>query len=110
MSPVRSSHLETGVLTPKSCTLSPLLRTISSIARDPDPIALPYHVKRDDLGLIFKMRPMVEGLHLMRCFWKGPTQVKVSEAVRGRKVRKWIWVGLAAFVALQVYFVQEMLA
>ena len=27
-----------------------------------------------------------------------------------KKARRWMWVGLAAFVALQVYFVQEMLA
>jgi hypothetical protein len=27
-----------------------------------------------------------------------------------KKARKWMWAGLAAFVALQVYFVQEMLA
>ena len=27
-----------------------------------------------------------------------------------KKARKWMWVGLAAFVALQIYFVQEMLA
>jgi hypothetical protein len=27
-----------------------------------------------------------------------------------KKARKWMWVGLAAFVGLQIYFVQEMLA
>jgi len=27
-----------------------------------------------------------------------------------KKARKWMWVGLGAFVALQIYFVQEMLA
>ncbi len=27
-----------------------------------------------------------------------------------KKARKWIWIGLVAFVALQIYFVQEMLA
>src|SRR3979490_1768599 len=27
-----------------------------------------------------------------------------------KKARKWMWAGLAAFVALQIYFVQEMLA
>jgi hypothetical protein len=27
-----------------------------------------------------------------------------------KKARKWMWLGLAAFVALQIYFVQEMLA
>jgi cytosine/uracil/thiamine/allantoin permease len=37
-------------------------------------------------------------------------QVKVSEMVSEKKARKWMWVGLAAFVALQIYFVREMLA
>ena len=27
-----------------------------------------------------------------------------------KKTRKWLWIGLVAFVALQIYFVQEMLA
>lgn len=40
--------------------------------------------------------------------------MKVNQGWRGnlnkKKVRKWLWVGLAAFVALQIYFVQEMLA
>ena len=36
--------------------------------------------------------------------------MKVSHKFSEKKVRKWMWVGLAAFVALQVYFVQEMLA
>jgi len=27
-----------------------------------------------------------------------------------RKARKWLWIGLAAFAALQVYLVQELLA
>jgi cytosine/uracil/thiamine/allantoin permease len=36
--------------------------------------------------------------------------VKFSQAFRGKKARKWMWIGLAAFVALQIYFVQEMLA
>jgi cytosine/uracil/thiamine/allantoin permease len=37
-------------------------------------------------------------------------QVKVSEMMSEKKARKWMWVGLVAFVALQIYFVQEMLA
>jgi hypothetical protein len=36
--------------------------------------------------------------------------VKVSQVWNEKKARKWMWVGLAAFVALQIYFVQEMLA
>ena len=36
--------------------------------------------------------------------------MKVSQVWSEKKARKWMWVGLAAFVALQIYFVQEMLA
>jgi hypothetical protein len=36
-------------------------------------------------------------------------QVKVSQVWKEKKARKWLLVGLAAFVALQIYFVQEML-
>jgi hypothetical protein len=40
----------------------------------------------------------------------GGIQVKVSKLFSERKARKWLWVALAAFVALQIYFVQEMVA
>jgi hypothetical protein len=36
--------------------------------------------------------------------------VKASEALSEQKARKWLWIGLGAFVALQIYFVQEMVA
>jgi len=36
--------------------------------------------------------------------------VKVSNVISERKARKWLWIGLAAFVALQIYFVRELLA
>jgi hypothetical protein len=36
--------------------------------------------------------------------------VKVSKVFSERKARRWMWFALAAFVALQVYFVQEMVA
>jgi cytosine/uracil/thiamine/allantoin permease len=36
--------------------------------------------------------------------------VTASQIFSEKKARKWMWVGLVAFVALQVYFVQEMLA
>jgi hypothetical protein len=36
--------------------------------------------------------------------------VKVRQAWSEKKARKWMWAGLAVFVALQIYFVQEMLA
>jgi hypothetical protein len=34
--------------------------------------------------------------------------VKVSKVFSERRARKWLWIGLVAFVALQIYFVQEM--
>lgn len=30
--------------------------------------------------------------------------------LRDKKIPKWLWIGLAALVAIQMYFVQEMLA
>jgi len=33
-----------------------------------------------------------------------------GEKYSENKARKWVWIALAAFVALQIYFVQEMLA
>ena len=35
--------------------------------------------------------------------------MKALQMISGTKARKWMWMGLLAFVALQVYFVQEML-
>jgi hypothetical protein len=29
---------------------------------------------------------------------------------RNKEVRKWLWLGLAAFIAIQIYYVREMLA
>jgi hypothetical protein len=40
----------------------------------------------------------------------GGIVVKLSTLFRERKARKWLWIGLVAFVALQIYFVQEMVA
>ena len=36
--------------------------------------------------------------------------MKLSKIYSERKARKWLWIALGAFVALQIYFVQEMLA
>jgi uncharacterized membrane protein YqjE len=36
--------------------------------------------------------------------------VSVGKMVSEKKARKWMWAGLGALVALQIYFVQEMLA
>lgn len=35
--------------------------------------------------------------------------MKVSKVFSEQKARKWLWIVLGAFVALQIYFVQEML-
>jgi hypothetical protein len=42
--------------------------------------------------------------------WKGAILVKVSRVLSEKNARKWVWVALGVFVALQLYFVQEMLA
>jgi len=34
----------------------------------------------------------------------------ISQKFSDKKARRWFWAGLAAFVALQIYFVQEMVA
>ncbi|HXP81499.1 MAG TPA: hypothetical protein VN976_16455 [Verrucomicrobiae bacterium] len=39
---------------------------------------------------------------------KGAILVKVSKVFSERKARKWLWIALGALVALQLYFVQEM--
>jgi hypothetical protein len=41
---------------------------------------------------------------------KGLNQVKAIQVFSMKRALKWTWIGLAAFVALQMYFVQEMLA
>jgi cytosine/uracil/thiamine/allantoin permease len=56
------------------------------------------------------MRRLGDGLHLISRSVKGLIPVKVSKMFSEKKARKWMWVGLAVFVALQIYFVQEMLA
>jgi uncharacterized membrane protein len=56
------------------------------------------------------MRHLGDELHLIVCSLKGLIPVKASTTFSENKARKWMWVGLAAFVALQIYFVQEMLA
>ena len=35
--------------------------------------------------------------------------MKVSKIFSERKARKWLWIAIGAFVALQIYFVQELL-
>lgn len=50
-------------------------------------------------------------MHLTSCpEKKGGDLVKVSKIFGERKARKWLWIGVVAFVALQIYFVQEMVA
>jgi len=40
----------------------------------------------------------------------GRILVKLSKVWSEPKARKWLWVAVVAFVALQIYFVQEMVA
>jgi hypothetical protein len=35
--------------------------------------------------------------------------VKVSKIFSEQRARKWLWIAIGAFVALQIYFVQELL-
>jgi len=35
---------------------------------------------------------------------------KLGQVFAEKKARRWMWIGLGVFVALQMYFVQEMLA
>ena len=36
--------------------------------------------------------------------------MNASEVFTDRKARKWLWIGLGVFAALQIYFVRELLA
>jgi hypothetical protein len=47
-------------------------------------------------------------LHLSKCRG-GASPVKFRKWIREPKARKWMWIGIAAFIALQLYFVQELL-
>jgi len=49
-------------------------------------------------------------LHQSGCVKKGAILVKVSSVFSEKRARKWLWIGLGVFVALQIYFVQEMIA
>jgi hypothetical protein len=49
-------------------------------------------------------------LHLNFQREKGAILVKVSKVFSEQKARKWMWFALGALVALQLYFVREMLA
>lgn len=63
-------------------------------------------------GLRFNLRLSLLGgeLHLYVVEKKGAIPVKVSKVFSERKARKWLWIALGAFVALQIYFVRELLA
>jgi uncharacterized membrane protein YciS (DUF1049 family) len=49
-------------------------------------------------------------LHLLDQGDQGGIPVKVSGVFNDRKARKWMWIALGALVALQMYFVRELLA
>jgi hypothetical protein len=41
---------------------------------------------------------------------RGPSRVNFLKWIGDKKVRKWLWLGLAALIAIQTYYVREMLA
>jgi hypothetical protein len=49
-------------------------------------------------------------LHPICCSEKGRAQVKALQVFSEKKAQKWMWIGLAALVALRMHFVQELLA
>ena len=49
-------------------------------------------------------------LHLNLQREKGAIPVKAGTEFSEQKARKWLWIAIAAFVALQIYFVRELLA
>ena len=68
-------------------------------------------MKRNGLWRKLILRLLGEELHLSSCPADGGIiLVKVSKAFSEKRARKWLWIGLGAMVALQIYFVQEMLA
>ena len=69
-----------------------------------------YHVNRPGSSAKLKLRRPDDDPHQSSCCWKGPTSVKPSQFFHDKKNRKWIWIGVAALIALQIYFVQEMFA
>jgi hypothetical protein len=66
-------------------------------------------MKRNGLRFNLNLTLLGEKLHLNRCVKKGAILVKVSKIFSEQKTRKWLWIALGAFVALQIYFVQELL-
>jgi len=61
-------------------------------------------------GLRFEViLPLLGGeLHLN--LQRGGTLLKVSKIFSEQKARKWLWISIIAFVALQIYFIRELLA
>jgi len=74
---------------------------------------------RSDLRFAFALRPLGSELHQIHCTGERTSQLKVTKLWIDRnfqkvwsekKARMWMILGLAAIVALQIYFVQELLA
>ncbi len=67
-----------------------------------------------DLFAALVLRPVGGELHQINCSGERKYQVKVgqvwSKFYGNRQAQKWFWIGLVAFIALQIYFVQEMMA
>jgi hypothetical protein len=67
-------------------------------------------LKRNALRLALTLTLLGGELHLLVQREEGAILVKVSKLFAEPRARKWFWVAVVAFVALQVYFVREMLA
>jgi len=69
-------------------------------------------MKRNGLHLKLGLSLLGGQLHLLfiGSDKKGAISVKVSKFLSERKARKWMWIALGVFTALQIYFVRELLA
>jgi hypothetical protein len=69
-------------------------------------------MKRNGLHLKLSLSLLGGQLHLLSIGSdkKGAISVKVSKFLSERKARKWMWIALGVFTALQIYFVRELLA
>jgi hypothetical protein len=67
-------------------------------------------MKKSGLRFRLILSPLGGELHLNLQREEGSILVKVSKAFSERRARKWLWIAVGVFVALQIYFVQEMLA
>jgi hypothetical protein len=66
-------------------------------------------MKKRGLGTILLLTPLGGELHRMSRVKRGSILVRVREFLNDRKNQKWLWISVSVIVALQIYFVQELL-